>query len=209
MRILAGIWRLLIAAFGVMAIEAAWAVPGAWAHFGVQVTALAAFTMLWGAAASLIRGVHPPAWLKGAVVTYAGVTMVAAATVMPASTLASPTRVFGLDAAALMYWVVPAMVVLDFVLFDPHHRFRALDVLIWLIYPVVYVAFVVARAFVGAHGPGEHGSPYPFEFLDQSVLGWTGFGVSCLKALAALIVVGVVVCLLDRALPARSRLTAE
>lgn len=209
MHYIAGIWRLLAAAAGVIAINAVIAIPSIWAHYAVQVTALTAFVMLWGAAASLIRGIHPPAWLKGAVVTYAILTITGAATVMPAGALAVPVRIAGLDASTLMYWVVPAMTILDFLVFDQHRRFRAVDVLVWLIYPAAYAAFSLARTWSGAHSSGVQDSPYALEFLNQSLLGWTGFGVSCLKVLAATLVAGVVVCLIDRAMSRQSLLHAD
>lgn len=213
MRFVAGIWRLLTAALGIWALETVWGVPYVWTYVNVQCTALIAFVMLWSAAASLIHGQQPPAWLKGGVTVYALLLVVGSFTVIPSAPLDVASvpvmRLLGLGVPALMHWVVPGMAFLDFLLFDPHHRLKALDVLIWLIYPVAYVGFLLVRGTWMPHaGPGMGGSSYPMAFLDPTLLGWSQFGVSCLKVAAAVLVLGALLCLLDRAMPDRPVLGA-
>ena len=84
MRFVAGIWRLAIVALCVMGTSEAWTQPNRWVYFTFQTGALVGFVMLWAGAASLVRGVQPPAWLKGAATTYAIVVALVAFTMLPA-----------------------------------------------------------------------------------------------------------------------------
>lgn len=193
---------MLIVVLCVFALEAVGHTSALWVHFTVQFTAVTAFVMLWSAAASLIRGVHPPAWLKGAVTTYAGLMILAAWLVIPVVESGARTALFSLEAVSLMHWIIPIMAILDFLIFDPHRRLKPVYALVWLIYPVAYFVFIIIRAWMWPNrGPGLNLSSYPLEFLDPTLLGWPNFAASCLKALAACLVVGAVVCLLDRVLP--------
>ena len=115
-------------------------------------------------------------------------------------------QILGIMTNTMLHRIVPIMVVIDFIVFDVHKRFKPTYPLVWLIYPPIYLTFVLVRAWWWPRGvgPGTNGSPYPYAFLDLPVIGWPQFGVSCLKIAAAFLVVGAVVCIIDRAMPARA-----
>lgn len=202
MRFVAGIWRLAIVALCVMGTSEAWTQPNRWVYFTFQTGALVGFVMLWAAAASLVHGVQPPAWLKGAATTYAIVVALVAFTMLPPDDPRTVPQIMGIMTNTMLHRIVPAMVVLDFLLFDEHRRLKASYPLLWLIYPPLYLTFVLVRAWWWPHaGPGVGGSPYPYDFLNLPAVGWAQFGIACLKVLAAFLASGAVVCLVDRALP--------
>ena len=194
MRFVAGIWRLAIVALCVMGTSEAWTQPNRWVYFTFQTGALVGFVMLWAAAASLVHGVQPPAWLKGAATTYAIVVALVAFTMLPPDDPRTVPQIMGIMTNTMLHRIVPAMVVLDFLLFDEHRRLKASYPLLWLIYPPLYLTFVLVRAW-------WWGSPYPYDFLNLPAVGWAQFGIACLKVLAAFLASGAVVCLVDRALP--------
>ncbi len=202
MRFVAGIWRLAIVALCVMGTSEAWTQPNRWVYFTFQTGALVGFVMLWAAAASLVHGVQPPAWLKGAATTYAIVVALVAFTMLPPDDPRTVPQIMGIMTNTMLHRIVPAMVVLDFLLFDEHRRLKASYPLLWLIYPPLYLTFVLVRAWWWPHaGPGVGGSPYPYDFLNLPAVGWAQFGIACLKVLAVFLASGAVVCLVDRALP--------
>ena len=202
MRFVAGIWRLAIVALCVMGTSEAWTQPNRWVYFTFQTGALVGFVMLWAGAASLVRGVQPPAWLKGAATTYAIVVALVAFTMLPPDDPRYVPQIMGIMTNTMLHRIVPAMVVLDFLLFDEHRRLKASYPLLWLIYPPLYLTFVLVRAWWWPHaGPGAGGSPYSYDFLNLPAVGWAQFGIACLKVLAAFLASGAVVCLVDRALP--------
>ena len=186
MRFVAGIWRLAIVALCVMGTSEAWTQPNRWVYFTFQTGALVGFVMLWAAAASLVHGVQPPAWLKGAATTYAIVVALVAFTMLPPDDPRTVPQIMGIMTNTMLHRIVPAMVVLDFLLFDEHRRLKASYPLLWLIYPPLYLTFVLVRAWWWPHaGPGAGGSPYPYDFLNLPAVGWAQFGIACLKVLAA------------------------
>ncbi|TQM12979.1 hypothetical protein FB548_1833 [Pseudoxanthomonas sp. 3HH-4] len=77
----------------------------------------------------------------------------------------------------------------------PHGALRWRDVTGWLLFPLVYVAWVFLRgAWVGE---------YPYPFIDVGQLGWTRVGINALGVMGVFIVLGLVVAGLDRALGRR------
>lgn len=204
MRFVVGLWRLAIAALCITGTSHAWSHPSEWALFTVQIAVLVAFVMAWSGAAELLRGIEPPAWLRGAAVTYAVVIAVGAFTILPAGASDEVPQLLGMSATTMLYYMMPALVILDFLLFDRHRQLRAIYPVWWLLYVPVYIAFIMIRAWWWPHaGPGAGGSSYPYGFLDLSAISAAQFGITSLRILAAFLVAGVVVCIIDRVLPER------
>jgi len=97
----------------------------------------------------------------------------------------------------LLHYAAPAMVILDWILFDPKRVFRWFDPLLWLILPLLYAIFTLIRAEIGGE-MGGRGSRFPYFFLDVDALGWSqvlGYvGVIALVFTA----LGYIMLLLDR-----------
>ena len=65
--------------------------------------------------------------------------------------------------------VVPVLAVLDWMLFMPHGRLRAVHAVEWLVYPALYAVFIFIRA--EAAPPFYGTTRYPYPFIDADILG--------------------------------------
>ncbi len=70
----------------------------------------------------------------------------------------------------VVHYLIPLLVILDWLLFDPKPGYRATDPLKWLVLPLLYFLFTIIRAQLG--GPLEGTSNrYPYFFIDIDALG--------------------------------------
>ena len=84
---------------------------------------------------------------------------------------ALPTRDWPQEFADLLvHYIVPAMVLADWVVWGARMNVRWRDGLIWTIYPVLYICLMMVR---GAVFP-QVDERYPYAFLDPQVEGWPG-----------------------------------
>ena len=209
MRLLAGIFRLAAAGLAIAGTFTTWsgARPWDWVFFTNQTNLLFAFVMLWAGAASLVRGVQPPAWLKGCVTLYMAITGLVAWLVLPPATMGPETvMVLGLATPTIVHVITPIMAGVDFLLFDAHRRFAWHYVFSWMIYFPLYLAFVLLRAAMLPDAPLPNGSLYPYPFVDVSQLGWAQLGMNAVTYLGAFLAGGLLLFLVDRLLPERALL---
>ena len=73
----------------------------------------------------------------------------------------------------ITHYIVPIMVIIDWLLFDPKQTLRTVDPLLWLLIPAAYAAFAIVRAQLGDVLPGRT-SRYPYYFLDFDAMGSNG-----------------------------------
>nr|WP_243847554.1 Pr6Pr family membrane protein [Microbacterium ulmi] len=107
----------------------------------------------------------------------------------------------------LLHYVVPAMVLVDWVVFGPHGIVRWRDGLLWLLYPVAYGAIAIVR---GVAFPTVS-DRFPYPFLDVEALGG-GIVWALTRIVAVIVVLAAAVIALDRAsglVKRRLRLTAR
>lgn len=97
----------------------------------------------------------------------------------------------------LLHTVVPALAVLDWLLFDARGRYRWRYALYWLAFPVGYLAFALLRGLVL--------DKYPYPFIDAGKLGYDGVAVSTVVFAVAFWILGAIFVLIDRALAGRLR----
>ncbi|MCI1664457.1 MAG: Pr6Pr family membrane protein [Bifidobacterium crudilactis] len=164
MRFLAALYRFVIAFFCFAGTYEAWlsGIGNRWVFFTVQTNVLLGVVMLWAGAATLLKGIQPPAWIKGALTLNIIVTGLVAWFVLPPSDPATTAFAFGVMTTTMAHIIVPIMASVDFLVFDPHRRFPWHYTLSWLIYFPFYLAFVLIRAQIWPHsGPGASGNPYP------------------------------------------------
>ncbi len=210
MTIIVALFRFVVAALALAGTSRAWFFGEAQnlVYFTYQTNLLIAFTFIWAGLAGLLRGVQPPAWLKGALTLNIIITGLVAWLVLPPDNPATVFRIFGVPSNLLAHILVPILTTVDFVLFDEHRRFKWLDSLTWLIYFPVYLAFVVirARVFHGV-GPAAGGNPYPYGFIDLDKLGIQQFLLNCVIYLSIFFVLALIIVVVDKALPARTPLT--
>lgn len=93
----------------------------------------------------------------------------------------------------LLHYVVPALVLIEWVAFGPHGQVRWSDGLLWLLYPIAYGLISLFRA-VGFPGVRDR---YPYPFLDVDALG-AGVVLALLPVLAVIAVLATAVIALDR-----------
>lgn len=73
----------------------------------------------------------------------------------------------------IVHGISPLLVIVHWVLFSPHTRQGYKKAFYFLIYPILYLVFVLIRANVG--GPLYSDTYYPYPFIDLNVLGAGNF----------------------------------
>lgn len=211
MRYLVAVYRFLIAFFCLAGTHEAWLLGAGnhWVYFTFQTNVALGLVMIWAGAASLLNGKQPPAWLKGCLTLYIVITGLVAALILGLNS-SSYLLVMGIRTSYMVHVITPIMAVVDFILFDPHRRFKWHYVLTWLIYFPIYLAFVLVRAAIWPHsGPEDGGNPYPYAFIDLGKLGWGQLTVNIAACLVSFFILGLVLFLIDRILPPKTPLTAS
>jgi len=101
----------------------------------------------------------------------------------------------------IIHYVVPAMVLVDWIAFGPHGRTRWWHPLIWSALPVAYIVLSVAR---GALFPYIEDA-YPYPFLEPGGRDPLQIVVGTVPMLPAVIALGFAVYALDKAVSAITR----
>ena len=207
-QLLVAAFRLAIAFFAFAGTYEAWtgAIPNKFVFFTFQSNMVIGLVMAWAGLATLLRGVQPPAWLKGCLTLYIVITGLVANFIL--NLVPGPPYVLGIPTSTMVHMIVPIGAVLDFLLFDAHRRFKWHFSLSWLIYFPLYLGFVLIRAAIWPNsGPGHDDlltSSYPYNFIDVSNIGWAQLGINICIYLAAFLVLGLIIVGLDRVLPAKA-----
>jgi hypothetical protein len=94
----------------------------------------------------------------------------------------------------LVHYVVPLLVLIDWVAFGPHRRVRWRDVPLWIMFPLGYGVAVELRAALLPAAP----IPYPYPFLDADKQGYGGVAVQFVVLGVAFAALGALVVGLDR-----------
>lgn len=108
----------------------------------------------------------------------------------------------------MLHYAGPAMVLLDWLLFSPKGRFRALDPVRWLGIPLAYFGYILVRStFAGNIGGTD--SRFPYGFIDPAVQGgWDRMFWGVAEIAVGMAILGYLIYILDWLLSRRkSRLT--
>ena len=102
----------------------------------------------------------------------------------------------------LMHYIVPLMVILDYLLFFPKGLYKALHPLCWLILPYLYIAFTMICAKFGSKIFSGFGgsSRYPYPFLDTDLYGKNKVALIIVFITAAFLALGYLSFVIDRLL---------
>lgn len=143
----------------------------AWRLFSSWFLILAAIYYLVSACVSFFRRRKPAShitcpMLQGMLVV-AGMTLLTGQIVFYALDFPRP-GLSGLG-ASLVYYILPVLVLLDWIIFSEKGRWRAVEPLYWLSLPTVFACGVLTTA---AMMPASAHLRYPYEFLD-----WTEIGI--------------------------------
>lgn len=206
------LFRLVTAYFALAGTAKTWLLgqPVNLVYFTHQTNLLIAFLFIWGAFASVLKGIQPPAWLKGMATLNIIITGLVAWLVLPPANMSEQLFVLGIPGNVSTHIIVPIMATVDFLLFDEHRRFKWLDSLTWLIYFPIYITFVFVRALVfHGVGPATDGSPYPYGFINIDKLGAQHVATNCAIYLGIFFILALIIVAIDKALPKRSPLTGS
>jgi hypothetical protein len=72
----------------------------------------------------------------------------------------------------VLHYIMPVVLLVDWLLFPPKFRFLFVQTLGWLIFPLVYLIYTLIR--------GSFTAWYPYPFLDVSQVGWASVGAMCI-----------------------------
>ncbi|MBM7505519.1 Pr6Pr family membrane protein [Agromyces aurantiacus] len=144
----------------------------------------------------------PPApRLRGGVTVWILTTMIVSHVLLnhlenplPGLVVADPADQLANRALFAVHYVVPVMVLLDWIAFGPHRVVRWRDIGWWVLYPFAYGMIFLWRALALPEVPDR----FPYPFLDTDALGALGSFVAMLEVLAYIAVLSVIVILLDR-----------
>jgi hypothetical protein len=157
-----------------------------------------AVVVLWAAVASLRGRGQPPALLKGGVTLFLLITGLVSLLVLAPEAADAPVVAFGLTGGQIEHEVTPLLALVDFVLLDAHRRLRWRAVAWWVAALLVYCAFSTVRGLL------RPDLGYPYGFVDLAALGWGGLGLNVLVYGVAFALLGALLVLVDRRLPARA-----
>lgn len=144
---------------------------------------------------------------SGAVMMAITVTMLIYLVVLVPTRFADgDTDVFSLT-DNLIHIITPLLMIVDWLLFVPKGAFRWFDPLLWISIPYVYLVWAFAYGALG--GEFTPGQRYPYPFMDVDALGVLGVTQWVVALTVALVVVGLVFVVIDRALAALVRWSAR
>ncbi|GIF26179.1 hypothetical protein BJ973_003449 [Actinoplanes tereljensis] len=146
--------------------------------------------------------VEPPApRLRGAVTLWILITCLIShfmlnhgANPLPGLAAADPAVATTNRSMFLVHYVVPVMVLIDWVAFGPHRLVRWRDIPLWILYPLGYGLAVEFRAVLVPTAPIR----YPYFFLDPSTRGYDWVSGQFVELAVIFAVLGAVVVGLDR-----------
>lgn len=122
-----------------------------------------------GLAKSGLKGPTTPCpWLKGATTLVIAVTFLIYHFILARNKFDWQIYKVG---NLLVHYIVPLMVVTDWLLFDAKEKRPWWHPLSWLTFPVAYFIFTVIRAQVGGWFPGRIFTRYPYPFINVDRLG--------------------------------------
>ncbi|WP_129307749.1 Pr6Pr family membrane protein [Streptomyces sp. L2] len=213
-RPLAGMFRLLTAALAAtaVALELLLGSPArTLSYFSVQTNILIAVTMLLSATRAWRARRPLSASLTGATLLYALITaltyhLLLAQTTPPFSMTAAttPPERWHAQWAVLqvLHTAVPAAVLVDWLFLTPAARLHARQAASWLLYPLAYLAFTLARAeFLNETNPAR----YLYPFLDVQAHGYRHTLANALLLGLACYALAILLIALDHARPNPTR----
>jgi hypothetical protein len=113
-----------------------------------------------------------------------------------ASYVSSPANI-------IVHYVVPLMVLTDWLLFDRKGMFKKTDPLVWTIIPWAYFAFSLVRAQFAAFSNSD--SRYPYFFIDIDKYGVGQVALNVLLIAVSYVTLGYILYLIDLGLSKISR----
>lgn len=117
---------------------------------------------------------------------------------LPGLMVTDPTEALANQSLFILHYVVPGLVLVDWLAFGPRRAVRWRDGLVWLLYPFLYGIITLARAIAFP----TIADRFPYPFLNIDYLGIGGALLGLLQVVAVIAVVAAIVIGLDRAVAA-------
>jgi len=92
----------------------------------------------------------------------------------------------------LLHRATPVLVPVWWLAFAPKGGLRRADPWLWMLYPICYFAYALARAQLDGR--------YPYPFMDAGRLGWLQTGLNAVEVAAGFLLAGLLLVWLDRRL---------
>jgi hypothetical protein len=138
--------------------------------FTIQSNLLLAAVGVVSVVAALRRRPQPSGWVVAGATFFVTITFAIYNTVLEPGGGEGAVLLFsGRPSSDLLHVVAPVLAVVDWVAFRPHPGVRARRSLLWLAYPVAYLAFVLVRGVLTSAAPH-----YPYPFVDVDTIGYGG-----------------------------------
>ncbi|WP_369068867.1 Pr6Pr family membrane protein [Kineococcus terrestris] len=165
-------------------------------YFTIQSNLLLAAVLAVDVVARLRSRAGPSPWLVGGATFFVTITGVVYNTLLvPGGGPEAVLLLAGRPSSDLLHAVVPALALLDWVLFRPHGVLSVRRSLVWLVYPFAYSVFAIVRG-----GLVDSSVRYPYWFLDPTEIGWGGVGLAFAALLPAFAVLACLFVGCDRVL---------
>jgi hypothetical protein len=119
----------------------------------------------------------------------------------PGMTDPDPAVAIEYQSRFLMHYVIPFMVLVDWIVFGPHGIVRWRDALWWLLFPLAYGVISIVRGQLFPFVPDR----FPYPFFDPTISGWGGVALGLLEVLFANALIAAGIIGLDRASAAWAR----
>ncbi|QKJ20952.1 Pr6Pr family membrane protein [Microbacterium hominis] len=113
---------------------------------------------------------------------------------LPGLVAADPALALVNRSAFLIHWVVPALMLVDWIAFGPHRAVSWRRALWWVAFPLGYALVMIARSIAFP----DVWARYPVDFLDPAVNGWGGVVLALLPLVALVFAVAALLWGVDR-----------
>ncbi|MEV6487463.1 Pr6Pr family membrane protein [Actinoplanes sp. NPDC051633] len=113
---------------------------------------------------------------------------------LPGLVVADPSEALSNRATFLLHYVVPIMVLIDWLAFGPHRVSPWRDLPLWLIFPLGYGIASILRAVLAPAAPYR----YPYFFLDPTDHGYGWVALQMLQLAVEFAALGAILLALDR-----------
>ena len=99
---------------------------------------------------------------------------------------------FSILANELLHVVVPVLYVIYWILFTTRARLKWSEIYYWLIYPLIYLIYILIRGAISGY--------YPYPFVDVGRLGYSNVVINSLGMIAGFVVLSVLLILTGRSM---------
>lgn len=151
-------------------IQMGWSTANFLSFFTIQSNVLVAFLLLTIGICNLMGITRSIASLRGAVTLYISMTGIIYFLLLAGNEAALQTTIPWVN--SVLHYLIPLVVLADWIFFPPTRNIPLKSTLLWLIYPFAYLIYTFLRGAVTEW--------YPYPFLNPVTSGWPTVVAMCL-----------------------------